>query len=273
MQAYEKLGLFYLGRRVGQDANTSAQYLLYDSKDLVTHAVCVGMTGSGKTGLCIALLEEAAIDGIPALVDRPKGDLGNLLLTFPRLAPADFRPWIDADEARRARGSRADEFAAAAAGRDWKKGLAEWGQDGDAHPAAARRRRLRDLHAGQRGGPAALGPAARSRRRRPTSSDDAELMRERVATTATSLLGLLGIDADPMQEPRAHPAVARCSTARLARRGRTSTCAALIQQVQKPPVDKVGVLELEAFYPAEGALRARDGAQQPARRAGLRRVD
>ncbi|MEJ1731327.1 DUF87 domain-containing protein, partial [Escherichia coli] len=83
-------------------------------KDLVTHAVCVGMTGSGKTGLCLALLEEAAIDGIPAILVDPKGDLGNLLLTFPRLESADFRPWIDEAEAAR-QGITPEQLAAATA--------------------------------------------------------------------------------------------------------------------------------------------------------------
>ena len=124
---YEKLGLFYLGRPYDLAANAPREgLLLYDSKDLVTHAVCVGMTGSGKTGLCIDLLEEAAIDGIPALAIDPKGDLGNLMLTFPSLSPAEFRPWIDEDEARRA-GASPDEHAAAEAAK-WRKGLDSWGQ-------------------------------------------------------------------------------------------------------------------------------------------------
>src|SRR5690242_21273039 len=96
MQDFEKLGVFYLGR-----LKTSDDLLLYDSKDLVTHAVCVGMTGSGKTGLCLALLEEAAIDNIPAIIIDPKGDLGNLLLTFPALKGEDFLPWITEDDARK----------------------------------------------------------------------------------------------------------------------------------------------------------------------------
>src|SRR3954468_2520885 len=101
MQDYEKLGVFYLGREHDPSSKKSNDsLLLYDSKDLVTHAVCVGMTGSGKTGLCLGLLEEAAIDGIPAIVIDPKGDLANLLLTFPELAPTDFRPWINEDDAR-----------------------------------------------------------------------------------------------------------------------------------------------------------------------------
>src|SRR4051812_17305332 len=99
---YEKLGLFYLGRPFDLAAKKQKDGLiLYDSRDLVTHAVCVGMTGSGKTGLCLSLLEEAAIDGIPALIIDPKGDLGDLLLTFPDLSPAEFRPWINEDDARR----------------------------------------------------------------------------------------------------------------------------------------------------------------------------
>src|SRR5437660_4399811 len=99
---FEKLGVFYLGRLYDpQQKKSQDGVLLYDSKDLTTHAVCVGMTGSGKTGLCLTLLEEAAIDNIPAIAIDPKGDLGNLLLTFPQLKPDDFRPWVDESEATR----------------------------------------------------------------------------------------------------------------------------------------------------------------------------
>jgi hypothetical protein len=104
MRDFEKLGLFYLGREydLASGARSLDTPVLYDSRDLVTHAVCVGMTGSGKTGLCIGAGRGGAIDGVPVIAIDPKGDLGNLLLTFPRLSPADFRPWIDEDEARRA---------------------------------------------------------------------------------------------------------------------------------------------------------------------------
>ena len=99
---FEKLGVFYLGRPWDLATRKPTPGLvLYDSKDLVTHAVCVGMTGSGKTGLCLTLLEEAAIDGIPALVIDPKGDLADLMLTFPELRPEDFLPWINEDDARK----------------------------------------------------------------------------------------------------------------------------------------------------------------------------
>src|SRR6187401_427390 len=112
MQDFEKLGAFYLGRpydiRAGKPSDG---IILYDARDLVTHAVCVGMTGSGKTGLCISLLEEAAMDGIPAIVIDPKGDLANLLLTFPELSPQDFAPWINEEDARR-KGITPEAYAA-----------------------------------------------------------------------------------------------------------------------------------------------------------------
>ena len=102
MQDFEKLGAFYLGKEYDQQARERTEdLLLYDSRDLCTHAVVVGMTGSGKTGLCVGLLEEAAIDRIPAIVIDPKGDISNLLLTFPNLSPEEFRPWIDEGQASR----------------------------------------------------------------------------------------------------------------------------------------------------------------------------
>ena len=128
-QDFEKLESFYLGKVYDLESRKRGEGLmLYDSKDLVTHAVCVGMTGSGKTGLCIDLLEEAAIDGIPSIIIDPKGDLSNLLLTFPQLRAEDFAPWINEDDARR-RGVTAADFAKQQAGL-WTGGLAEWGQDG-----------------------------------------------------------------------------------------------------------------------------------------------
>ena len=136
--AFEKLGLFYLGRPLRpRDGKTLDEPVLYDSRDLVTHAVCVGMTGSGKTGLCLALIEEAAIDGVPVIAIDPKGDLGNLLLTFPR-AGARGVPAVGRRGRSAARRASTPDAFAAEAGRGWKEGLAEWGQDG------ARIERLRD---------------------------------------------------------------------------------------------------------------------------------
>src|SRR5690242_11702545 len=124
-QDFEKLGVFYLGATYDLAARqVRPDLLLYDSKDLTTHAVCVGMTGSGKTGLCLSLLEEAALNGIPAIAIDPKGDLGNLLLAFPKLSPSDFRPWVDESEAKR-KSMTPDDFAASQA-ELWKNGLAKW---------------------------------------------------------------------------------------------------------------------------------------------------
>jgi hypothetical protein len=137
MKSYEKLGAFYLGRRYDLERRcTEPAPILYDARDLTTHGVCVGMTGSGKTGLCVSLLEEAAIDGIPVIAIDPNGDLGNILLAFPDLKPQDFEPWVDEAEALRA-GQTRQQYAASVATR-WRQGLREWDQDGD------RIRRLRE---------------------------------------------------------------------------------------------------------------------------------
>ncbi len=246
VQDFEKLGVFYLGRRY--DLATRARQddlVLYDSKDLVTHGVCVGMTGSGKTGLCLSILEEAAIDGIPFIAVDPKGDLGNLMLTFPRLAPGDFRPWINEDEARR-RNLSPDDYASEQA-QLWQKGLAEWGEDGD---RIRRMREAADFAIYTPGSTAGL-PISILRSLAPPSAaicDDAELLGERVATTVTSLLTLTGVEADPVTS-REHILLSTL-VARAWHDGQALDLAALIQQVQSPPVARVGVLELEAFYPA-----------------------
>src|SRR4026208_1277649 len=129
MKEFEKLGLFYLRREYDLSAGKVLDApILYESRDLVTHAVCIGMTGSGKTGLGIGLIEEAAIDQIPVLAIDHKGDLSNLLLTFPTLAPSDFAPWVDERQAQAQQMTR--EAAAEQIAAQWKHGLAEWDQDG-----------------------------------------------------------------------------------------------------------------------------------------------
>ena len=136
MQDYEKLGAFYLGRQWDPASGKSEDGLvLYDSKDLVTHAVCFGMTGSGKTGLCIAMMEEAAIDGVPVLVIDPKGDISNLLLTFPELSAEEFLPWINEDDAR-IKGVAPEEYARQA-GRTLEEGSCRLGPGRESHPPTA----------------------------------------------------------------------------------------------------------------------------------------
>jgi len=247
MQDYEKLGAFYLGRPFDPGAGKASDgILLYDSKDLVTHAVCFGMTGSGKTGLCIALLEEAAIDGVPALVIDPKGDISNLLLTFPDLQPEDFLPWINEDDARN-KGISPDEYARKQADL-WKNGLAGWGQD------ANRIRRLResaDFAVYTPGSTAGLPVSILKSFAAPGVAivEDPELLRERVNATATALLGLLGIEADPVQS-REHILLATILS-NAWKQGKDLDLGALIQAVQSPAVSRIGVLDLEAFYPAK----------------------
>ncbi|MCG3133961.1 MAG: hypothetical protein HMLKMBBP_01230 [Planctomycetes bacterium] len=244
---YEKLGVFYLGaHRDAAGATDRAQPLLYDAKDLTTHAVCVGMTGSGKTGLCCVLLEEAAIDGIPAIVIDPKGDLGNLMLAFPGLAAADFRPWVDADEAAR-KGQSPDEFAAATAAK-WRDGLAAWHQPPE---RIARYRDSVEMAIHTPGSSAGLNIAVLRNFAAPPAAmlDDTDAFRERIQSTVSSLLALLGVDADPIRS-REHILLSNILQ-RSWSEGRDVDIAALIGQIQQPPFTRIGVLDLESFYSAK----------------------
>ncbi|HVH17800.1 MAG TPA: DUF87 domain-containing protein, partial [Myxococcota bacterium] len=243
---YEKLGVFYLGRAydLASDHADDAP-LLYDAKDLTTHAVIVGMTGSGKTGLAISLLEEAVLDGIPVVAIDPKGDLPNLLLSFPELRPQDFRPWIDAASAARA-GRTPDDEAAAVAKR-WREGLASWGQDGAriARFASASERIV--WTPGSRAGrPLSV---LRSFAAPPSAQrEDEEALRERAQGAVSGLLGLVGVDADPLRS-REHILLSTLLCAAW-REGRDLELGALIQAIQKPGLERVGVLDLESFFPA-----------------------
>ena len=244
MQDFEKLGAFYLGRPYDLRRKKRLEgLLLYDSKDLVTHAVCVGMTGSGKTGLCLALLEEAAIDNIPALVIDPKGDLSNLLLTFPQLRGEDLEPWINAEDAQK-KGLSTLEFAQQQADL-WKKGLGEWGQTPD---RIQRLKEAADFTIYTPGSTAGFPVSVLNSLDAPPGSilEDKELLRERISTTVTSFLGLLGIQSDPLQS-REHILLSTLLN-NAWRQGQKLDLAALIQQIQTPPMNKVGVMELESFY-------------------------
>jgi hypothetical protein len=244
---FEKLGVFYMGRPYDLAAKQAKPgWLLYDSKDLVTHAVCVGMTGSGKTGLCLALLEEAAIDNIPAIIIDPKGDLGNLMLTFPSLKGEDFQPWINEDDARK-KGLSPTDYAKAQA-ELWTKGLAGWQQDG------ARIQRLRDaaeVAIYTPGSNAGLPVSILKSFAAPAADvlEDSELLRERISTTVTSLLGLLGIEADPIQS-REHILLSTILD-QTWKKEEDLDLAALIQAIQSPPVSKIGVMDVDSFFPSK----------------------
>ncbi len=245
--AYEKLGAFYLGKVYEPDGDAvTDELLLYDSKDLTTHGVCVGMTGSGKTGLCVSLLEEAAIDGVPAIAIDPKGDLGNLLLTFPKLRSSDFLPWIDSGEAAR-KGATPEEYASKTADL-WRNGLGDWGQSG------ARIERLKaaaDFAIYTPGSSAGLRlNLLRSFAAPPPQLvEDADAFRERLTTAVSGLLALLGVDADPLQS-REHILVSNLFD-HAWRDGQDLDLASLIQSVQSPPFEKIGVMDLESFFPAK----------------------
>lgn len=247
---YEKLGAFYLGREVEvKSMEPQSAPLLYDSSDLTTHAVIVGMTGSGKTGLGVALIEEAAIDGVPVLAIDPKGDLGNLALTFPRLLPGDFEPWLDPREAEKA-GTDLSSYAERVA-LQWREGLESWDQDGERIERLRAAARVTVYTPGSSSGRpisvlrsfAAPPPAVLA---------DPDLLAERLATTTTGLLTLLGADADPLG--REHILLATVLD-HFWRAGRDLGLADLIHAVQSPPFESLGVMALDTVFPATDRLK------------------
>jgi hypothetical protein len=240
-------GKFYLGRVVDpQTQETTPTKLLYDPDDLTTHAVVVGMTGSGKTGLCLDLLEEAALNDLPALMIDPKGDITNALLHFPDLAPADFKPWINAKEAARD-GKTVDEAAADTANL-WRNGLASW------EITPERIQRLKD---GPRfaiytpGSDAGLPLSILASLEAPKGLDwasNAEMLREQISGTVTALLGLIGLkDIDPVRS-REHILLANIFEHAWSQ-GKDLNLAELIMQTQSPPFDKLGVFDVGTFFP------------------------
>ena len=242
---FEKLGAFYLGKEYDlKKGKLLDQLVMYDARDLTTHAVCVGMTGSGKTGLCLCLLEEAAIDHVPAIIIDPKGDMTNLLLSFPELRPEDFRTWINVDDARR-KGLSEDQFAAQQA-EVWSKGLADWGED------KARIRMLRestDFVIYTPGSDAGVPVSILQSFAAPALSweTDSEYLLERIQGTVSALLGLVGIDADPVRS-REHILLSNLFQY-FWRQSEDLDLAKLILAIQNPPMSQLGVLPVDTFFP------------------------
>lgn len=242
---YEKLDLFYLGRECDPETGESTEIpLLVPNNQLTTHAVILGMTGSGKTGLGVGLLEEAAIDRIPAVVIDPKGDMGNLLLSFPQLRPEDFLPWIDQTKAAQM-GTTAEELARDTA-RRWKKGLQEWNQGGE-RIARMREHAAFELYTPGNGSGNPLSIVHTLEAPDPATLEDNEMAASLVNATVSSLLGIVGKTADPLTS-REHILLSSILF-QTWKRQEDMDLGALISAIVNPPFERVGVLPLETFYP------------------------
>ena len=242
---FEKLGSFYLGKEYDIKNNKLTDNLvMYDSRNFTTHAVCIGMTGSGKTGLCIDILEEAALDNIPAIIIDPKGDITNLLLTFPELKKENFSPWVDPDEANR-KGMSIEEYAQQQA-EMWKKGLSDWGQD------EKRIKMLRDstdfliyTPGSEAGAPVSILHSFDA----PSTSweDESELIREQIQGIVSGILGLIGIEADPINS-REHILLSNIFEYFWSK-NQNLDIGKLILSIQNPPFRTLGVFEIDTFIP------------------------
>ena len=242
---------FYLGREYDpKTQKVTAKNINYDPADLTTHAVVTGMTGSGKTGLCVALLEEAALQGIPAIIIDPKGDLTNLILHFPELAPQDFQPWIDADLARRS--GKTLEQVATDASTSWRNGLKEWGMTPERVLALKNSVQFSVFTPGSDSG---IPVSVLSSLAAPEISwqDNRETLRERIASTVTALLGLVGInDIDPIRS-REHILLSNIFENAWSQ-GKDVELTELILQTQTPPFEKLGAFPVDTFFPAKDRM-------------------
>ena len=236
----QKPGQLFLGALL-DERGERGERLLYEASDLTTHGVIVGMTGSGKTGLAIDLLEEALLSGIPALIIDPKGDMTNLLLNFPDFAPADFRPWVDTSVARR-EGITPDELATQVAG-EWKEGLASWDIGSDRMRQLKERSSITVYTPGSGAGTPlnVLGSLAAR------IGADHEAIRDEIEGYVASLLVLAGIESDPISGAE-HILLATIIEHEWNGQ-RSLDLASLIGLVQQPPFRKLGVFELDAFIP------------------------
>jgi Helicase HerA, central domain len=229
----------------------TADRLTVESGDLTTHGAILGMTGSGKTGLAIVMIEEALLAGIPCLLLDPKGDLGNLLLSFPDLSPASFRPWVNEDDAR-SEGLSLDDFAARTA-TVWREGLE---RDGFGPERIKALRKAAEFAIYTPGSSAGIPLNVIGSLRAPKLSWDteAEALRDEIEGTVTSLLGLIGIAADPIAS-REHVLLSNL-VENAWRAGQDLDLGTLIGQIQSPPVRKLGVFDVDAFFPPKdrGAL-------------------
>ena len=237
---------FYLGGMIdpATGERIDDERAVYDPADLTTHGVIVGMTGSGKTGLGIIYLEEALLEGVPTIVIDPKGDMTNLLLTFPDLLPADFEPWVDEGEARKEDKTVAQLAADTAA--LWTKGLGWWGQDGT---RIAELKNSAGFTIYTPGSSAGVPVNIIGSLTNPDLSWDteAETLRDEIQGFVSGLLGLVDIEADPISS-REHILLSNL-VENAWRNGEDLDLATLLAHVQKPPMRKLGVFEVDTFFP------------------------
>jgi hypothetical protein len=217
------------------------------SGDFTTHGVIVGMTGSGKTGLGIVLIEEALSAGVPTLLIDPKGDLTNLCLTFPNLAPGDFQPWVNEGDATKAGQSVAD-FAAAQAS-TWTEGLKGWGIDGTRIGALRQSVGFTIYTPGSNGG---VGLNIIGSLAAPGADADSEVVADEIEGFVSGLLSLVDIDADPLSS-REHILLSNLIHHEWAG-GRSLDLPALVGMVNQPPLRKLGVFELDQFFPPKDRM-------------------
>ena len=246
MSSNSESPLFYIGRNIDSaTGKTGAEKVLYDPADLTTHGFVTGMTGSGKTGLCISILEEAALKGIPAIIIDPKGDLTNLVLHFPDLAANDFVPWIDPETARRDGKSVADMAAATA--QTWQKGLADAGLGREELQALNEKVDFAIYTPGSTSG-IPVNILASFAAPGLSWDENREILREKISSTVTALLGLVGMnDIDPLRS-REHILLSNLVENAWSS-GKSLDLNELILQVQKPPFDRLGAFSLDSFFP------------------------
>ncbi len=236
---------FYLGRVFDFDKGESTtEDLYYDPDDLVTHGVVLGMTGSGKTGLSVILLEEAALSGIPTIIIDPKGDMTNLLLAFPDYKPSDFLPWIDPAEAKK-EGGNIEEVAERTASL-WKKGHGEWGISGD---RVKKFKESCDFTVFTPGSSASVPVNILNSFKIPEGGvgEDDERIKDLISGSVSALLSLVGIEADPIKS-REHILLS-VIWEEAWERGQDLNLEKIITFIADPPMKRVGVFDLETFYP------------------------
>ncbi|MBT8360217.1 MAG: type IV secretory system conjugative DNA transfer family protein, partial [Deltaproteobacteria bacterium] len=251
VSSYEKLGLFYLGKELAMaEKESSGLPLLYKSRNLTTHGVIIGMTGSGKTGLGVGLIEEAIMDDIPSIIIDPKGDMANLLLTFPKLQASDFAPWVDPAEASR-KDMTVDQYAEQTA-QTWRRGLDSW-QQGPERIASLRQKTTMTVYTPGSSSGIPLSILSGFNAPAPDILADHDTLNSLVGSAATSLLSLIDINDDPLTS-REHILISSILLDYW-RKGKDITLESLIGAIVNPPFEKVGVFGLANFFPQADRMK------------------